>query len=72
MIEILGLIARVAFGVLLEVVWFWDPSGRRKYRDYLQAIPAGWTPLSKREWKAAGKPERPEDVPPPTRSTEVR
>ena len=59
MIEILGLVVRVAFGVLLEVVWSWDPSDRPKYRDYFKTILAGGTPLSKREWKAAGKPEHP-------------
>lgn len=62
MLEILGLIARVAFGVLSEVIWFWDPWNRPKYCDYLKSVPAGQKALSKREWKAAGKPERPESA----------
>ncbi len=53
MIEILGLIARIAFGVLSEVVWFWEPSDRPKYRHYKRALPPGETPLSRREWRAA-------------------
>ena len=59
MIEILGLVVRVAFGVLLEVAWSWAPSDRPRYRDYFKTIPAGGTPLSKRGWKAVGRPERP-------------
>jgi hypothetical protein len=60
MLEILGLVARVAFGVLLEVLSFWIPWDCPTYRGYLRTVPADTTPLSKREWKAAGKPERPE------------
>lgn len=62
MLEFLGLAARVAFEVLFELIWCWDPSDRLKYRDYLKTVPAGQKPVSKRQWKASGKPERPESA----------
>ena len=52
MIEIIGLVARIAFGVLVEVVWFWEPSDRPRYRDYVRTLPPGEKPLTKREWRA--------------------
>ncbi len=60
MLEILGLIARVALGVLYEVLCFWSPSERpSSYGDYLKKVRAGTAPLTKRQWKDAGKPEQP-------------
>lgn len=53
MIEVIGLIARVALGVLSEVVWFWEPSDRPKYRDYVKTLPPDRKPLTRREWRAA-------------------
>ncbi len=58
----IGLLAEIGFAVLIESIEFWDFSGRRKYGDYLKGIPLGETPLSKREWKAAGRPERPQGL----------
>ena len=58
MIEVLGLAARIVFEVLLELLGWWDFSFRPGYRRYLRTVPAGEKPLTKREWKAAGKPER--------------
>ena len=55
MIEVLGLIARVVFGVLLETIWFWGPSDRREYRSYVESLPQGTPRLSRREWRAAGE-----------------
>lgn len=59
---IVGLIARVLLEVGFELLWLFDFPGRSKYRDYLDTIPMGGKRLSKREWKAAGKPERPESA----------
>jgi hypothetical protein len=57
-IEILGGVARILLEVIPELIGLLDFPGRSKYRDYLDSSPTGSTPLSKREWKSAGKPER--------------
>ncbi len=57
MTEILGLIARVVFSVVLETVWFWWPSDRREYREYIDSLPRGTTSLSRRQWRKAGLPD---------------
>ena len=58
MLEIFGLVARVAFEVLLEVMWFWWPADRREYNAYVDALPPGEKPLSRRKWKAADEAGR--------------
>ncbi|MGV0109018.1 hypothetical protein [Arthrobacter sp. CP30] len=59
---IVGLIARILLEVGFELLWLFDFPGRSKYREYLGTVPPGGKRLSKREWKAAGKPERPESA----------
>jgi hypothetical protein len=50
-IEIVGLIARIAFEAVLETFPFWGSSGRRSYRDYVRALPSGSTPVPRRTWR---------------------
>ncbi|WP_422391049.1 hypothetical protein [Arthrobacter sp. N1] len=71
MLEILGLVARVAFEVLLEVIWFWWPADRHEYNAYVDAVPPGEKPLSRRKWKAAGEPSHPEMTTHPETTTKT-
>jgi hypothetical protein len=53
-IEVLVLVGKIVFEVLLETIphWNWGSSGR-KYRTYVHALPPGETPLTRRQWRAA-------------------
>ncbi|MDQ0734666.1 hypothetical protein QFZ50_001129 [Arthrobacter agilis] len=53
LIEILGGIGRVALEVLLEIGCFWGRGDRREYRAYVDALPPGEKPLSKRKWRSS-------------------
>lgn len=57
-LETLGLAARIFFEVLPDLIGALDFPGRSKYCDYLDTVPTGAAPLPKREWRAAGRPER--------------
>lgn len=58
MFEIVELVVRVIFTVLIETIGSGDLFGRSKYRRYLDTVAAGENALSKREWREAGRPAK--------------
>ncbi|MPY12050.1 hypothetical protein [Arthrobacter bussei] len=52
-IEVIGLVARIVFELVIESFPYWGSSDRRTYRRYRRELPAGEKLLTRREWRAA-------------------
>lgn len=58
-IEVIGLVARIVFELVIESFPYWGSSDRRTYRRYRRELPAGEKLLTQREWRAAERPVGP-------------
>lgn len=58
-IEVIGLVARIVFELVIESFPYWGSSDRRTYRRYRRELPAGEKLLTRREWRAAQRSAAP-------------